>query len=593
MLFDCPRLMSAEKKAVSAGEEKPNDGPSSCRFGKKWITLQAETYVSINQPDMTRTTMLTFLLALPPALPAQNSYDSPQEAEKAIIVRVDTSREPIQKGKYKPTWESLSDYECPAWFRDAKFGIWAHWGPQCQPEYGDWFARRMYEQGSDAYTFSKEARNPQKDFGFKDWIREWKAERWDPERLVKLYQDCGARYFFALANHHDNFDLWASKYQPWNAVSLGPQKNIIAGWAAACRKLGMPLGLSVHAAHAWTWYETARGADTSGTFKGQSYDGCLTKADGKGTWWDGLDPQDLYEQRHTRSKNNGEWDWNPTQVTLPDQAYCDRFYNRTMDLINKYDPSVVYFDDTVLPLYPFSDAGLQLTAHLYNKSMARNGGRNEVVVTGKVLKEWHKKALMWDVERGTPDRIQPQAWQTCTCIGSWHYDKRRFFDDTYKTAQAVIQTLVDVVSKNGNLLLSVPVKGDGTIDSLEYKVVCEVGTWLKANGESIYGTRPWVILGEGPAVDSPQPLKDQGFNEGKVTFTSADIRYVRKGKTLYATTLCAPQPGSMVTLKAVKKAHRVSLLGHGKVAFRQTKYGLSITLPATLPNQIALVMKIE
>ena len=593
MFFDCPRLMSAEKKAVSAGEEKPNDGPSPCRFGKKWITLQAETYVSINQPDMTRTTMLTFLLALPLALPAQNSYDSPQEAEKAITVRVDTSREPIQKGKYKPTWESLSDYECPAWFRDAKFGIWAHWGPQCQPEYGDWFARRMYEQGSDAYTFSKEARNPQKDFGFKDWIREWKAERWDPERLVKLYQDCGARYFFALANHHDNFDLWDSKYQPWNAVSLGPQKNIIAGWAAACRKLGMPLGLSVHAAHAWTWYETARGADTSGTFKGQPYDGCLTKADGKGTWWDGLDPQDLYEQRHTRSKNNGEWDWNPTQVTLPDQAYCDRFYNRTMDLINKYDPSVVYFDDTVLPLYPFSDAGLQLTAHLYNKSMARNGGRNEVVVTGKVLKEWHKKALMWDVERGTPDRIQPQAWQTCTCIGSWHYDKRRFFDGTYKTAQAVIQTLVDVVSKNGNLLLSVPVKGDGTIDSLEYKVVCEVGTWLKANGESIYGTRPWVIFGEGPAVDSPQPLKDQGFNEGKVTFTSADIRYVRKGKTLYATTLCAPQPGSMVTLKAVKKARHVSLLGHGKVAFRQTKQGLSVTLPATLPNQIALVMKIE
>ena len=593
MLFDCPRLMSAEKKAVSAGEEKPNDGPSSCRFGKKWITLQAETYVSINQPDMTRTTMLTFLLALPLALPAQNSYDSPQEAEKAITVRVDTSREPIQKGKYKPTWESLSDYECPAWFRDAKFGIWAHWGPQCQPEYGDWFARRMYEQGSDAYTFSKEARNPQKDFGFKDWIREWKAERWDPERLVKLYQDCGARYFFALANHHDNFDLWDSKYQPWNAVSLGPQKNIIAGWAAACRKLGMPLGLSVHAAHAWTWYETARGADTSGTFKGQPYDGCLTKADGKGTWWDGLDPQDLYEQRHTRSKNNGEWDWNPTQVTLPDQAYCDRFYNRTMDLINKYDPSVVYFDDTVLPLYPFSDAGLQLTAHLYNKSMARNGGRNEVVVTGKVLKEWHKKALMWDVERGTPDRIQSQAWQTCTCIGSWHYDKRRFFDGTYKTAQAVIQTLVDVVSKNGNLLLSVPVKGDGTIDSLEYKVVCEVGTWLKANGESIYGTRPWVIFGEGPAVDSPQPLKDQGFNEGKVTFTSADIRYVTKGKTLYATTLCAPQPGSMVTLKAVKKARRVSLLGHGKVAFRQTKHGLFVTLPATLPNQIALVMKIE
>ena len=376
---------------------------------------------------MKRTSLLITALALPFALVAQNSYNSAQEAAKAVTVKVDTSREPIQKGKYKPTWESLSDYECPTWFRDAKFGIWAHWGPQCQPEYGDWFARRMYEQGSDAYTFSKEARNPQKDFGFKDWIHEWKAENWNPEKLVKLYQECGAKYFFALANHHDNFDLWDSKYQPWNATSIGPKKNLIAGWAAACRKLGLPLGLSVHAAHAWTWYETSRGADKMGTFKGKKYDGNLTKADGKGTWWDGLDPQDLYEQRHELSKNSGEWDWDPAQVTVPDQAYCNRFYNRTMDLINKYNPSVVYFDDTVLPLYPFSDAGLQLTAHLYNKSMAENNGRNKMVVTGKVLKDWHKKAIVWDVERGAPDRIQPLPWQTCTCIGSWHYDKRHLF----------------------------------------------------------------------------------------------------------------------------------------------------------------------
>ena len=142
---------------------------------------------------MKRTSLLITALALPFALAAQNSYNSAQEAAKAVTVKVDTSREPIQKGKYKPTWESLSDYECPTWFRDAKFGIWAHWGPQCQPEYGDWFARRMYEQGSDAYTFSKEARNPQKDFGFKDWIHEWKAESWNPEKLVKLYQECGAK----------------------------------------------------------------------------------------------------------------------------------------------------------------------------------------------------------------------------------------------------------------------------------------------------------------------------------------------------------------------------------------------------------------
>ena len=264
-----------------------------------------------------------------------------------------------------------------------------------------------------------------------------------------------------------------------------------------------------------------------------------------------------------------------------------------MDLINKYAPSVVYFDDTVLPLYPFSDAGLQLTAHLYNKSMAENNGRNKMVVTGKVLKDWHKKAIVWDVERGAPDRIQPLPWQTCTCIGSWHYDKRRFYDGTYKTAKEVIQTLVDVVSKNGNLLLSIPVRADGTIDSLEYQVVREIGAWLNVNGESIYGTRPWYQFGEGPSAEAVNPIEEQGFNEGKVKYTSADIRYVTKGKTIYATTLDVPQAGATVKLKALLKAHRVTLLGYGKVAFKSSKQGLSITLPHALPNRIALVMKIE
>lgn len=536
---------------------------------------------------------LCTLLLLPLGLHAQNIYNSPKEAEAAVRVHVDTSREPVMKGKYKASWESLSDYHCPEWFRDAKFGIWAHWGPQCEPEMGDWFARLMYVDGTDAYNFSKLTKGPQRDWGFKDWIHEWKAENWDPEKLVALYKDCGAKYFFALANHHDNFDLWDSKYQPWNSVNMGPKKDILKGWAEACKKLDMPLGLSVHLAHAWTFYEPSRGADSKGTFRGQSYDGRLTKADGKGKWWEGYDPQDLYEQRHVLSKDNGEWDWDPAKVTLPDQAYCDRVYNRTMDMINRYDPAVVYFDDTVLPLYPFCDAGVNLLAHIYNRSMAEHHGRNEAVVTGKILKDWHKKAMVWDVERGAPDAIQPLPWQTCTCIGSWHYDKRRLYDGTYKSAQTVIQTLVDVVSKNGNLLLSVPVKADGTIDSLEYKIVKEIGAWLKVNGESIYGTRPWKQFGEGPAVEAKNPMKDQGFNEGKVHYTAQDIRYVKKNRVVYATTLAVPEGDSVVTLKAIKKARKVSLLGYGVVSFRATDKGLQIQVPERLPNDIALVFKIE
>jgi len=525
---------------------------------------------------------------------AQNIYNSAQEAEKAIKVRVDTSKEPIAKGKYKPSWESLSDYQCPEWFRDAKFGIWAHWGPQCAPEYGDWFARGMYEEGSDQYKYSKMARGPQKDFGFKDWIHEWKAQNWNPDFLVKFYKDCGAKYFFALANHHDNFDLWDSKYQEWNSVNLGPKKNIIGGWAAACKKYHLPLGLSVHLAHAWTWYETSRGADKKGTFKGQTYDGRLTKADGKGKWWEGYDPQDLYEQRHPLSKESGEWDWDPSKVTLPDEAYCNRVYNRTMDLINKYSPDVVYFDDTVLPLYPFSDCGLEILAHVYNKSIAEHHGKNEAVVTGKILKDFHKKAMVWDVERGTPDDIQSNAWQTCTCIGSWHYDKRRFYDGKYKSAQNVIQILADVVSKNGNLLLSVPVKSDGTIDSLEYNIVRQIGCWLKVNGEGIYGTRPWKQFGEGPATDKKNPMKDQGFNEGNIKFTARDIRYTQKpGNCIYAITMDVPESESSLTLKAIKKAKYVELLGYGKVDFKKTKDGLTITFPKYLPNNIAMVLKIK
>src|SRR5574344_1297355 len=361
-------------------------------------------------------------------------------------VRVNTCKEPITEGKYKPTWESLSDYQCPEWFRDAKFGIWAHWGPQCQPEFGDWFARGMDSENSDQYKYSLYRKGHPSEFGVKDWIHEWKAQSWNPEHLIELYKDAGAKYFMALANHHDNFDLYNSKYQPWNCMNMGPEKDLIGGWAKACKENGIPFGVSVHAAHAWCWYEVSRGADTKGLFKGVPYDGVLTKADGKGKWWEGYDPQDLYEQRHELSKNNREWDWKEGVVTTPDQAYCDKFYNRTMDLINKYDPSIIYFDDTVLPLYPVSDAGLDITAHFYNKSMKEHGGKNEAVLTGKILNEDQKKAIVWDVERGAPDKIQPTAWQTCTCIGSWHYDKRRYYEDSYKTPQDVIRILADVVS---------------------------------------------------------------------------------------------------------------------------------------------------
>ena len=542
------------------------------------------------------TTLLVLAVCIPAA--AQNRTADPNPVFK---VRVDTSREAIAPGPWAPTVESLSAWECPEWFRDAKFGIWAHWGPQCEPEDGDWYARNMYIEGSGQYKYNIDTRDHPSRWGFKDWINEWKAENWDPDALVKLYKEAGARYFFTLANHHDNFDLFNSKYQSWNSVALGPKKDIVGGWAEACRKYGLRLGVSVHAAHSWSWYETSRGADTKGPLAGVPYDGVLTKEDGVGTWWEGLDPQELYEQRHPLSPNNRAWDWEEDKVTTPDQAFCDKIYNRTVQLINDYNPDIVYFDDTYLPLWPVSDAGLKILAYGYNKSAERNGGSSQIVFTGKVLTDWQKKTLLWDVERGAPDAIQELPWQTCTCIGEWHYNKHVYYDDRYKSSADVISMLVDVVSKNGNLLLSVPLRGDGTPDPTEIKIVKQIGAWMQINSESIYDTRPWVIYGEGPTAEAANPINAQGFNEGRQKYSAKDIRFNRKGdKVLYVTLLGVPTED--ITVKALgsrtaqnsRKIRNITMLGSAeKVVWAQAQDGLTITCPAAVPASEAVVYKVE
>lgn len=505
---------------------------------------------------------------------------------------------------FQPSWDSLAQYKVPDWFRDAKFGVWAHWGPQCQPERGDWYARGMYQEGSDQYRYHVEKYGHPSKFGFKDVINEWKAERWDPEYLVGLYKKAGARYFMALANHHDNFDLFDSKHQRWNSVNLGPEKDLMAGWAKAAKRQGLPLGVSVHSAHAWRWYETSRRSDKNGPLAGISYDGNLTAAQGDGKWWNGYDPQELYAQNHPLSKDSendgsihGQWNWG-NGVYPPTKAYCENFYDRTIDLIDKYNPELVYFDDTALPLWPVSDAGLRIAAHLYNKSIKKHGKLNSVVF-GKILDEQQRKCMVWDIERGQSNAIEPLPWQTDTCIGQWHYDRRIYDNNHYKSAKTVIHTLVDVISKNGNLLLNVPLRGDGSIDEKELSVVEDIGKWMAVNSESIYGTRPWKVFGEGPALESAAPLSAQGFNEGKgKPFGPADVRFVTKGKTLYATLLGKSSEHSALikTLKAGAngKVERVSLLGHGKkLDFTQTADGLKVSLPEQQAGDIAFVLKLQ
>jgi alpha-L-fucosidase len=524
-------------------------------------------------------------------------------------VIVSTEQEPIAPGKFEPTWQSLSQYQVPDWYRDAKFGIWAHWGPQCEPEDGDWYARNMYFQGTPQNAYHVAHYGPPSKFGFKDVIHVWKAENWDPEKLVALYARAGAQYFFALANHHDNFDLWDSKYQPWNSVRIGPQKDLIGGWAKAARAHGLKFGVSLHAAHAWIWYEPAQGADKTGPLAGVPYDGNLTRADGKGQWWDGLDPQDLYAQNHARSANSDYpkvtsaiWNWD-NGASQPDLAYCQKFYNRTVDLINRYQPDLVYFDDDTLPLWPVSDAGLKIAADFYNSNMQHHGGKLEAVMFGKILDEDERKAMVWDIERGHSNRIEPLPWQTDTCIGDWHYQRSLYLNHGYKTAKTVVQTLVDVVSKNGNLLLNIPVRGDGTIDDDEIKVVQGIADWMDVNRECIFGTRPWTVCGEGPELEHTAPLRAQGFNEGKgPPDTAADIRFTTKGGVLYAILLGWPADrtatvktlGTASPQLAGRQITGVSLLGDpDAVTWSQDADGLHAQLPATAPSDYAVVLKIQ
>lgn len=501
----------------------------------------------------------------------------------------------IEKKKFLPNWDSLSNYSTPDWFRDAKFGIWAHWGPQCVPENGDWYARNMYIEGHPQYEFHRKNYGHPSEYGFKDIIHNWKAENWDPQELVAFYKDSGAQYFMAMANHHDNLDLYDSKYQSeWNSLKIGPKKDIIGEWKKAAEKNNLPFGVSVHAAHAWMWYETSQRWDLTGKFKRIPYDGNLDEDSGKGQWWENMKIQDLYVQDHNLSKDSwdnsaifNQWDWN-NGANLPSKDFIKNVYQRTVDLVNKYDPKMIYFDDTVLPFWPIDKSGLQFLSNYYNSNLNING-LTDVVVTGKKLNDLQKSSMIWDIERGQSNQIEKEPWQTCTCIGDWHYNRERYLNNSYKSAQTVVHMLCDIVSKNGNLILNIPIRGDGSIDDLERKIVEDIGQWIKANGESIFGTRPWKIFGEGPAMDEVASLEDQGFNEGKnKPFTSADFRFTTKNDVLYAIAMGLPQDNK-IRIKSLSKESKyystkirnISLVQTGQnLKFKQKREFLEIILPS-------------
>jgi alpha-L-fucosidase len=535
-------------------------------------------------------------------------------AATALPVAADAADAPlpslseITPGPFKPDWASLAaGYQVPEWFRDAKFGIWAHWSAQCVPEQGDWYARQMYIQGHPQYDHHLKTYGHPADTGFMEIDNLWKAENWNPDELVAFYKKSGAKYFFALANHHDNFDNYDSKFHDWNSTKVGPKKDLIAGWARAARKQGMKFGVSNHSAHAWHWFQTAYDYDPEGPRAGQRYDAYkLTKADGKGKWWEGLDPQELYvgptyvmpdgvttikDANDFHTAKDRKWDENPPAAH---PEFTRQWFLRCKDLMDSYKPDMVYFDNSGLPL---GQAGLDVVAHYYNAGLKWHGGKQEVVIFSKGLSPDKQGAVVLDIERGSAADIQPHPWQTDTCLGAWHYDRSIYLNKKYKSAETVVHMLCNIVAKNGNLLLSVPVRGDGTIDDEERRIVESIGGWLGRFGDAIFGTRPWRIAGEGPT----ESASGANFGESKQKpFTAEDIRFTTKKGALYAITL-GKITGDSVTIKslgtgapnATGTIKRVQVAdAKTPLVFTRDENGLHITVPAALKHDYGVAFKI-
>ena len=513
----------------------------------------------------------------------------------------------LAPGPFRPDWGSLkAGYKTPEWFRDAKFGIWNHWTAQCVPEQGDWYARRMYLQGDKDYDHHLKTYGHPSKVGWMEMNNLWKAERWEPEKLMDLYVAAGAKYFATLANHHDNFDNYNSRHHRWNSVNIGPKKDIVGNYTRLARERGLRVAVTNHSSHAWHWLQPAYAYDLEGPLAGVRYDAWnLSKADGKGKWWEGYDPQELYTGRNiilpdgytSIAQANG---WHKThdavwheEIPPNNPALAENWFLRCQDLLDTYKPDLLYFDDTELP---FEQYGLAIAAHFYNSSI-RDKGHVDVVVTGKGLQPDHVGSITLDIERGKAQGILPDPWQTDTCIGDWHYNIATFENHRYKTPKYVIHSLIDIVSKNGNLMLNIPLKGDGTVDSDELAFLREIATWIPKHGEAIYGTRPFAVFGEG----SPDVTNNSNFNErNQRPYTVEDVRFTQKGETVYAFAFVWPTNGKLLIKTLArgssalpKPVQRVEMLGGGAVTFAQDSSGLTLTLPEKAPNPYAYAFAIR
>jgi alpha-L-fucosidase len=476
-------------------------------------------------------------------------------------------------GPFRPDWNSLAAYRVPDWYRDAKFGIFIHWGVFSVPAFGnEWYPRTMYIEGTPEYKHQIATYGPESKFGYKDFIPMFKAEHFDPDTWVALFARAGARYVVPVAEHCDGFAMYDSGITRWNAAKMGPHRDIVGALEAATRKRGLHFGVSSHRAEHWWWYDG-----------GMQFDS------------DVRDPAyaDLYGPAQPRILPGDDATKEPDPNHLerwlpPDKPFLDDWLARSSELVDKYHPDFMYFDWWI-GQPAFEPYLRKFAAYYYNRAAAQNQG---VVLTYKD-EDFPPNAAVLDIERGKLDALRLLPWQTDTSVSihSWGYVR----NDSYRSAASLIGELVDVISKNGNLLLNVGPESDGTIPAQAQTILLEMGRWLNTNGEAIYGSRPWLLYGEGPTT-----VKSHALYTDQQQFTPEDIRFTTHNGALYAIALGWPTDGTLRvhtlwqgTPYLNGPVCSVHLLGlPDKLAAEQRTDGLYIQLPAQAPDEPAYVFRI-
>jgi len=490
------------------------------------------------------------------------TYD---ESRAALLKEVDRV---AHDGPFRPDWESLEKYEVPEWYKDAKFGIFIHWGVYSVPAFGnEWYPRNMYRPETDEYKHHVATYGPVDKFGYKDFVPMFKAEHFDAAAWAELFKDAGAKYVVPVAEHHDGFAMYDSGLSDWTAAKMGPHRDVIGELAKAVRAEGLRFGASSHRVEHNFFLGVGR--SIASDINDPNYAAFYGPAH---NW--------LEAKQGTPLAND---------FTYVSPAWTADWLARSSEIVEKYHPDIMYFDWWIGQASVRPDL-TRFAAFYYNTSL-KYGDHVGVINYKDYAIQEHSAVL--DLERGQLGEIRPLYWQTDTSVSnkSWGYIK----DDTFKTPQFVVQQLIDIVSKNGNLLLNIGPRSDGTIPEEVQAVLRDVGSWLKVNGEAIYGTRPWKIYGEGPTKVAAGSFHDTDT----AGYTAEDFRFTAKGKTLYAIELGWPTGGETVihslgtTIMNGQKIGSIVLLGSDtKLTFQQQPDGMHIQLPAQAPGKYAYAFRV-